>query len=406
MKKRIFTIIIILLFIINVVLASFFIFTFTAIDLPKIKSSVEITNLTENEITIKAQIQMHNSNFFSIIIHDFHINAKTKDGKDIGAIRIKGGKIEPNKEKTFDTLAVLNLENYDFEPINATINGSIGLDILGLLVRKIPIRIDVKVAVDTIIENINPPEVTISAQVDDVTKNGITFTGNITLKNKNSFEIYLSNTTTTITSDEGKELGSIIIPNSYIKSKETKDIQLSANLSYEALGEKKIILNVKTKVGARIAGFNKTLNISTKAEIDVPDIKQLIFLNEIMDITIGCDFNLRLNGVETIVGLQVYNPTEIPFEATNLVCSISGMTNNESILIAEGPMNPCDLSSQEQSCVRATIIMKYIDIIRSGGGKLVPDWYVLSVVGDFSIKNTNQSIPISINANIDPNPFL
>ena len=183
------------------------------------------------------------------------------------------------------------------------------------------------------------------------------------------------------------------------------NVSLSGNLSYEALGAEKILIDLNMKVGACIAGLNKTINISTKAAINIPDIKELLFINEIMDFSISCDFNLRFNGVLTIVGLKIYNPTDIPFEAKNLICSISGSTNNESVVIAEGLMDPCEISSNKEVCIQTTLTMKYIKILTSGIGKIIPDWFVLSVAGDFSIKNTNQSIPISLNAYVDPNPF-
>ena len=406
MKKNIVTIIITFIILINIIIASFFIFTLNSIEIPKINASIEILDITENDILIKTKINMINTNFFTFIIDDLSINIKTTNWKDLGTIHLNGGIIESNENKTFLSESTFKLKDYDFSPITADIKGSIGIEILGLFKKNMPILIQVTASIDKIIKNINPPEIIISTHLVEVNDKGVILAGNISINNKNNFKIYVKNSSGIISNDEGSELGKIIIPNTYIHSNEMKKIPLYANLSYEALGSNKIILSLQSKVGASLGGLNKSINVSAIAEMDVPDIKQFLFLNEIMDISISVDFNIRLNGVETIVGLKIYNPTEIPFKAINLLCSISGSTDNKSILIAEGPMNSCDLSSHKESCVKTNLIMKYMDILKSGGNKLFPDWYVITIVGDFSIKNTNQTIPISINAYIDPNPFI
>jgi hypothetical protein len=406
MNKKIVTIIILLLFTINIIIGSFFIFTLNAIDIPKINTFIEILDINEDEIIIKAQIDMNNPNFFSFTIDDFSIISKTSDGKELGTIIINGGNIQANTNETFYAEASFTLHNYDFKPIYSNISGLMALNIFGLFEKKIPIKIDVIASLDRLIDTIHPPEIIISAAIDKITEEGIIFNGNITIMNTNNFEIILKEFSSEIANDAGLKLGEISIPNSYVKPKETKDIALSANLSYEALGADTIILGINTKVGACIAGLNKTINVSTKAEIDVPDVKNLLFFNEIMDFSIVGDFNIRFQGIVTTVGLKIYNPTDIPFEAKNLVCSISGLTNNKTVTIAEGPMNPCAISSHKEVCIQTIITMKYQSILTAGIDKLIPDWFVLSVVGDFSIQNTNQSIPISINAYIDPNPFI
>jgi len=406
MKKNIVTMSIILIILINIIIGSFFIYTLNAIEIPKINASIEIVDITENDVVIKTKINMINTNFFSFIIDNLSINIKTPNGKNLGTIHVNGGVIKTNENKTFLSESTVSLKDYDFSPIKIDITGSIAIDILGLFKKNIPILIQVTASIDTIIENMNPPEIMISSHVVDVNYKGVILAGNISINNKNNFKIYIKDLSSIISDDKGSELGKVIIPDSYINSNELKKIPFYANITYESLGSNKIILSLHALAGASIAGLNKTINVSAIAEMDVPDIKQFLFLNEIMDISISGDFNIRINGVETIVGLKIYNPTKIPFEAINLVCSISGSTDNKSILIAEGPMNPCDLSSQKESCIKTTLLMKYMDIIKSGGNKLIPDWYLISIVGDFSIKNTNQTIPISINAYIDPNPFI
>jgi len=403
MERKFITIIIIIAILINILIGSFFIFTLNAIQIPKINASIEILDITENDVMINTKINMINTNFFSFIIDNLSVNLKNSNGKKIGTLYIDGGEIKSNENKTFYSESMISLKDYDFSPIKTDITGSIGIDILGLFKKNIPLSIQLTASFDTVLNNMNTPEIIISSHVIDVNDKGIILAGNITINNKNPFKVYLKDVVSLISNDEGAEFGKIIIPDTYINYNSIKKIPLHANLSYEALGTNKIILSFQSKVGATIAGLNKSINISAIAEIDVPDISQFLFLDEIMDISISADFNLRLNGVETIVGLKIYNPTEIPFQAMNLVCSVSGSTDNKSILIAEGPMNPCDLGSQKESCIKTTIIMKYVNIIKSGGDKLIPDWYIIRIVGDFSIKNTNQIIPISINAYVDPN---
>jgi hypothetical protein len=66
-------------------------------------------------------------------------------------------------------------------------------------------------------------------------------------------------------------------------------------------------------------------------------------------------------------------------------------------------MEKCYVQAYERVCVKTQIIIPYLNYLFSGSLKLIPDWIVLRIEGDFHIAGTRQAFPIALNAYFDPN---
>jgi hypothetical protein len=71
-------------------------------------------------------------------------------------------------------------------------------------------------------------------------------------------------------------------------------------------------------------------------------------------------------------------------------------------MIAQKPMEATTLESKKQDYLETQILIPYIKLLTSGTKKILPDWFVIRIQGNFSIAGVTQSIPVSIDATINP----
>ena len=65
-------------------------------------------------------------------------------------------------------------------------------------------------------------------------------------------------------------------------------------------------------------------------------------------------------------------------------------------------MDTCIIPSKNEVCIKTNLTIPYLSLITSGSDKLLPEWFVISIKGNFSIEGTNQKIPMSFNGYISP----
>jgi LEA14-like dessication related protein len=405
MKWNIEVIVIIILFLVNGLIGGIFLITMNSISVPEIISEIDVIDINKNNILLNISIIIDNDNDFSVSIDQFNVISTLSSGDSIGEITLPGGTVSARSQKTFESQASYSLKDYDLKPIGTTIKGTIIIGFFGFFEKEIPITIRNIASIDAIVEEINPPEIQITAGLSEITGKGIGFTGTIDITNPNDFDIIMENMSTVIESDEGEILGAVVIPTTYITQHASTNIPLEGSIDYTALNANTIIIDFKGDVGIHIIGYNSTMPISTRAEIRVPDINEILLINDIFEFSISAEFKVRLQGVVTTVGLKIYNPTNIPFEVDNLECRLYTQTNNQTSLIVQGDMNPCEISTNTEVCIQTEVTMPYLKLLSAPGPGLIPEWFALGITGDFSIQNTTQAIPISINGFVDPNIF-
>ena len=152
-------------------------------------------------------------------------------------------------------------------------------------------------------------------------------------------------------------------------------------------------------------GLKKSIPLSTTAQLPIPNIKELLFHNETLGITIPLHVNLRLRGFLTTIGLTLSNPSKILLQANDILCSIYGLTGGNQKMIAQKFMEPTTVEPIQQDYLETQILIPYIKIFTSGTKRIFPDWFVIKIQGNFSIAGVNQFIPVSIDATISPHLF-
>jgi len=100
-KKRIIVPFTVFLLIVNIFTAILIFFDIQVISAPKTEVFIEIVEVNSEEVILEANLKMYNSNRFDIEIKDLTITSLNYENQEIGKLKIKGGNIHSNSEKTF-----------------------------------------------------------------------------------------------------------------------------------------------------------------------------------------------------------------------------------------------------------------------------------------------------------------
>ena len=98
----------------------------------------------------------------------------------------------------------------------------------------------------------------------------------------------------------------------------------------------------------------------------------------------------------------MYNPSNITLIGENLNCLIFRQDDNILTLLGNQTMDPCKFESEKRICVKTNITITYLKYFMSNPGKLLPDWIILRIEGDFFVAGTRQAFPITLNAYVNP----
>ena len=401
-KITIGVLLLVILIIINTVIGGVLVFFIQEIHEPKIDVEFNLSQITTDEMRFTAKISMVNDNQFDLLIKNLNIIGKTPNGNIILDLQIAGGTIAAQQQRIFTTNDTLSFHGELTSKIYGSIQGIFGVNFAGIFEKTMPFQINITASFQDLFNNISSPRLSILAEVTEITENGILFHGIISVENPNSFEMSLENFTTRIETENGDLVGEFsqlqgnIIPNA------TSQFHLNGTLSYDALNAKIVTLRIAGNARVHLMGIDKSIALTATAQLPIPDIKELLFHNESLGITISLDVKLRLSGFLTTIGLTLYNPSKIPLQANDLLCSIYGLTDGNQKMIAQKLMEPTSVEPTQQNYLETQLRIPYLKIFTSGTKKIFPDWFVIQIEGNFSLAGVNQSIPVSINATINP----
>jgi LEA14-like dessication related protein len=404
MKRKIsFTaLVLILLIILNVMIGGVLVFFIQEIKEPKLDVHFNLTQLTTENLKFTASISTRNDNPYDLVIKNLIIIGRTPKGDIILDVQIKGGSVGANQFRGFTTDGTLAFPGDLSSRIYTSINGVFGVNIAGIFEKTIPFQINITGSFQDLFQNISIPTLSIQAEVTEITENGVLFQGLLRVENPNLFELIIEDMTVRVQTENNDLVGEFSKIEGAIRANNTTEFSLNGSLFYDALNAKVLSLIVTGSAGAHLMGIEKTVLLSTTAQLLIPEIKELLFHNESLGITLSLDAKLRLRGVLTTIGLALYNPSKIPLQANDLLCSIYGLTGENKKIIGQKSMEPSTLGSEQQNFLETDILLPYLKLFTAGTGRFLPDWFVIRIQGNFSITGVNQYIPVAIDATINP----
>ncbi|MBP1662275.1 MAG: hypothetical protein H6P94_524, partial [Thermoplasmatales archaeon] len=122
-KKKIFAIVLVVLFLINISAAALIFIDIQVLAFPNTTLRVDIVEINTDEIIIHHDIQLYNPNSFEMILQDFHIVARTTNGEEVTNMTIDGGSIpgQTNQSYAADDRIIMKGELSDL--LSTTITG-------------------------------------------------------------------------------------------------------------------------------------------------------------------------------------------------------------------------------------------------------------------------------------------
>jgi len=401
-KKTIGVLLLVVLITINAVIGGVLVFFIQDIHEPKIDVELNLSQITTDEMRFTARISMKNDNQFDFVAKNLNIIGRTPEGNTILDIEFLGGNIAAKQQRIFTANETVSFSGELSSKIYASIQGIFGVNIAGILEKTIPFHINITASFQDLFKNISSPRLHILAEATEITENGVLFQAIVSVENPNFFEMSLENFTTRVETENGglggefSQIQGIITPNG------TSHFHLNGTLLYTALNAKILTIRIAGNAGVHLMGINKAIALSTSAQLPIPDIKELLFHNESLGITLSLDAKIRLRGFLTTIGLTLYNPSKIPLQAKDILCSIYGLTGENKKIIVQKPMEATTLEPTKQNYLETQILVPYLKLLTAGTKKILPDLFVIRIYGNFSITGVTQSIPVSIDATINP----
>ncbi len=404
--KKLLKIVLITLVIINLIVMFFLFYDFQFFESPETIVTVEIIEIDSEELVLQTKMDITNPNSFDLSVTNFKLVSKTADGIKIGEMSIDGGLVSAKNTKTFISEDKFSLEGQSFRILKNEITGRIGIKILGIIQKTIPVNIVVFTSLEKILDNLDIPVLNVETFFDDIYYKGLNFSASINVYNPTDFEYTIENLNLDLKTEENVDVGNITIFGDTISPKSSLTFSSKGTVSFNALDAKILYVNIKGIAGARIAGLYQKVELSTVTSVKIPNIQEFIFQNQTIDFYIPVQIKLTLKGILINLGFKFFNPSNIPLIANNLNCSVFRLDGEKFTLLGEKSMDPCELSPQNTVCVKTQVTIRYIKYLSTIVGKILPDWLVIKIKGDFSIAGTRQVFPITLNAYVDPNIII
>lgn len=295
------------------------------------------------------------------------------------------------------------MQGQSFKILKNEVTGKIGIKILGIIQKTIPVKIIILTSLEEIFNSLQSPVLNVEAFFDDITSDGLNFSASINVYNPTNFEYTIQNLNLNLKTDDNVDVGNITIFGDTIAPKSSLTFSSKGVVSYKALDAEILLVNLSGIAGARIAGMYQKVQLSTVTSIKIPSIQEFIFNNQTIDFYIPVQIKLTLQGILINLGFKFYNPSSVPLIAKNLVCDVYRLDGESMTFLSEKDMESCVLTPKNTVCVKTQVRISYLKYITTIPGKVLPDWLVVKINGNFSIAGTKQVFPISLNAYIDPN---
>lgn len=377
-----------------------------ALEAPDITVTFQPTTFTPNNVTVQTTVLIKNPNSFDIIIGDIIIDVTTQDHTPYFTLILNGDIIAPQQDITLSSKDILSFQGAIPETLNCTITGILGVRLMAMFEKTLPYTIHLVVPLQIILDEITAPDITLTTKLTTLTEQGISLNGTIQIKNPNSYKLTLQNMTLLCTTENGEQVGEFAIRHNNVAGQETTVLTYYGSIYFTSLNAETLTLSFSGTATAQIAGITQSLPLSAQAFLAVPDIREILLINESLEFSLSGQFKPRLRGLVVIIGFTIKNPSNIPLEVRDLVCSIEVITGDTTHILGQQTMESCVITPHNEICRTTQILIPYRKFFTLHTGRLLGDWYQISIQGNFSIKDVQQTIPISLRGYLSPHFFI
>ena len=374
-------------------------------EFPHTTIRVDVIDINSNEIIIHHDVQLYNPNSFEVIFQDIQIVATTTTGEEVTNLTIDGGSIPSQSNRSFASNGSIVMKGNLSELLTSKLTGIVGIDLLGIIKKTIPMEITILTSLKEALKNISLPTIIVRTEFENITRDAINITTEIDVTNPNPFDFFIDHFIVDITTETGTEVGNFVIQGSQIPADNSITFQGSGTVIIEALNAKKLYINLQAEAGINIAGVEKSLPISSMIEITVPDFNEFIPSDKPLELELKPDLQLAQGELKSKMTLEVINPTKIPFFASNIVVTYYGVTDNKKYYITEGSLGSGEFIPESTTYFYGEALLPYSKIINLTGQVIFPEMIFARLSVKLFLSGTNLSVPVSIGSYIDMKPF-
>lgn len=408
MNQKLLTSILFVLIIINIIAMSIIFLDIQVITAPETTVSLNIIELNQDSLTLNTSLNLKNPNLIAMGVTDIQILIKTSNNTVIGTFMLPGGYIDGGSEQIFlaeETISLSANSINEFKVIVATISANIKVEFLGIIEKTIPLKVILNTALEEVFDSIAIPTIGLSASVDEVNEKGVILTGNLNIFNPNPFSLTIDNLSIIIASSDKTPVGSLKIASGIVPPQESKIFPFIAEGNYTLFNKDILTIEIDAEAGAIIAGLHQTVSFGTQAELEIPDIRELLSIEDVLSVTLTGSLRLSLRGIQTRISLLLDNPSTLPLEIENTILLISRIDDEERSIILQNNMTVCTIGAQNQTCLEVEVTIPYRELLSKVQRKFLPDYLAITILGDATLEGINQSLPLEINGFIDPHLF-
>lgn len=402
MRKKIVTLIIAILLIANIIGAAFIFFDIQIMQAPDITIGIDVLDVNPNEAIIDTQIEVYNPNSFEMVAKDFEITTTTTSDDTVIHTKMDGGVLPPHETTKFYNTIVIDLKGNSPSILNTKLSGTAGMNI-GFIQKTVPISVSVKTSMEDVLDKIEMPFISIKANLEDITQKSISISSIIDVYNPNSIEISIEDSSMTIVTETGKNVGNLVIEDGIIEAKSSAKIKASGEILLDALNYKTLTANISGKISVKIANFTKSLPLNINAEIGVPNLEEMLGQDAPVDIMLWIDFKLGKGGLEGDITFEIINPTKLDLFVKDVTVTLYGTSGKETKFIntcCVGDMSGNVVKAHNTTPLEGEITIPFSVLIPKFGEKLL-DGVLVLVRANVTLDGLDQTFWLGVGGHQD-----
>ncbi|MFO8078121.1 MAG: hypothetical protein R6U21_05720 [Thermoplasmatota archaeon] len=384
------------------IIAIFTFYTLTDINTPKVTVHIDAVQLTEENVSLDISMHLDNENPYNLVLEDMTVEVLSSQNTVVGSLVFPKKTVPAHESITINSTGTFGFKGEPLEQFNSHITGDFGVNFFDFISVSLPLEITIITNPTPIIDTIFLPSISIDAGIEQVNETGVLLNGSINVDNQNTFSLSLSNSSIIIQHNNTPIDADINVTDTTIQPESKTPIYFSAFVGYEVFDNGTLSAALTGDVSIAVAGVILNRTFTASAAMNVPDLASYLMDNERIEISLSADFDITLSGVNMDVGFKLYNPTKIPLIASELDIIIYRVDNETKTIIAEDYLQNCSLPPKNETCLKTTFrlpIISFLPIVGDG----IPDWFLLTLLGDFTIADSNQKIPVQINGYLSGN---
>lgn len=402
-KILVFTIFVILFFILNIIITAFIFIDIKVVSSPEIIFELELLDINSDELLMMTTLYIANTNHFDFIIKDLEIVTKTQTNHQINTIQVDGGTITSNSNETFSQTTPVVFTNDIPSTLTTEITGTIGVNIFGLITKTIPLQMTMITHLGDSIDSIFIPTFTINADFYDISNDGISLSAQITIDNPNSFDFDLKDIQLQLHTETGQLIKDITVKGAFLKAQQTHILQIDELIPLTTLNAEKIIASIDTSIGVHLAGIKKYMDVSTQAEISIPHLHDIFSSDAPTVAFIDGDMKLlragRFSwGFKSTMSLEITNPNPLDLYADYVSFLVYADYKGQHILMANITVPEVTIEKENITIVPTELYIP-LSTILSAHSKVfpfVPDGLIVVVEANVTLPGLHDYLWIGV----------